>query len=145
MLDIMPVMGEYRHNIDSKNRLFIPAKHREALGTPLVVYPNIRTKTLKICSVAEWRAITEKMTALPVAQRENLMRFFNRMGDTFEPDAQGRVTLNQALVDYAGLKGSVYIIGCGQNAEIWSEKEYEAMSSTLVTDELLAAAEEADV
>jgi MraZ protein len=145
MLDIMPVMGEYRHNIDSKNRLFIPAKHREALGSPLVVYPNIRHKTLKICSVDEWRSITEKMTALPVAQREPLMRFFNRMGDTFEPDAQGRVTLNQSLVDYAGLRGSVYIIGCGQNAEIWSEEEYGSMSNGLVTEELLAAAEDADV
>ena len=145
MLDIMPVMGEYRHNIDSKNRIFIPAKHREALGPTLVVYPNIRTKTLKLCSVDEWRAITEKMMALPVSQREPLMRFFNRMGDTFVPDAQGRVTLNQALVDYAGLSGTVYIIGCGQNAEIWSESEYEAMNSTLVTDSLLEAAEQADV
>ena len=127
MLDILPVMGEYRYNMDGKNRVFIPSKHREALGSPLIIYPSIRDRALKVCSL--------------------LMRFFNRMGDTFVPDSQGRVTLNADLVAYAGLSGTVVIIGCGQNAEIWSSEEYEKLGSSPSFDAevLRAAAENADV
>ena len=147
MLDILPVMGEYRYNMDGKNRVFIPSKHREALGSPLIIYPSIRDRALKVCSLGEWREITEKIQSLPVREREPLMRFFNRMGDTFVHDSQGRVTLNADLVEYAGLSGTVVIIGCGQNAEIWSSEEYEKLGSSpsFDADVLRAAAENADV
>lgn len=145
MADIKPVMGEYRHNIDAKNRVFVPAKHREALGELLVVYPNIRNKSLKVCSVDQWKSINDRINSLPAEKREALNRFFNSTGDTFEPDTQGRITLSKALVDHAGLTGTVVIIGCGTTAEIWSEKEYGAMKASMDMDLLLAAAEDADV
>ena len=40
--------GEYRHNLDSKNRIFIPAKLRDDLGGCFVVAKDIRTECLKI-------------------------------------------------------------------------------------------------
>ncbi len=145
MLNIMPVMGEYRYVIDKKNRLFIPAKHRDALGETLVIYPNLRNDSLKICSVAEWREIIEKIQRLPAADREELLSFFNKKGDTFVPDAQGRVTLNQALVDHAHLDGNVVIIGCGQNAAIWSADIYDGIDDTATKSKLAELADRADV
>ena len=145
MADVKPVMGEYRHNIDAKNRVFIPAKHRDALGELLVIYPGLRNKCLKVCSVDQWKIINDRINSLPADRREALNRFFNSTGDTFEPDSQGRVTLTKSLVDHAGLTGTVVIIGCGINAEIWSESEYTAMKSGVDMELLLAAAEEADV
>ncbi|MCQ2427083.1 MAG: division/cell wall cluster transcriptional repressor MraZ [Clostridia bacterium] len=145
MLEIMPCMGVYNYNMDGKNRVFVPAKHREALGSPLIVYPSIRSKSLKVCSLDEWRHITEKLSGLPVKEREPIMRFFNRMGDSLVPDAQGRVTLNSELVEYAGLSGTVVIVGCGQNAEIWSKENYEALTAAEDLDAMRAAAENADV
>ena len=145
MLDILPVMGVYNYTMDAKNRIFIPAKHREALGSPLVVYPSIRSKSLKLCSLDEWRHITEKLSALPVREREPIMRFFNRRGDSLVPDSQGRVTLNSDLVEYAGLSGGIVIVGCGQNAEIWSAEGYAALTASEDLEAMRAAAENADV
>jgi len=145
MLDILPVMGVYNYNMDGKNRVFIPAKHREAMGSPLIVYPNIRSKSLKVCSLDEWRQITEKLSLLPVREREPIMRFFNRMGDSLVPDSQGRVTLGAELVEYAGLSGTVVIVGCGQSAEIWSTENYAALTAEEDLEAMRAAAENADV
>ena len=46
--------GEYRHSVDAKNRLFIPAKHREELGEELIVARDIRTQMLKVFSLEGW-------------------------------------------------------------------------------------------
>ena len=31
------LMGKFTHNLDAKNRLFIPAKHRDQLGETFVI------------------------------------------------------------------------------------------------------------
>ena len=36
--------GEYRHSIDAKKRLFIPAKHREELGTTFMTLEGLFRK-----------------------------------------------------------------------------------------------------
>ena len=46
--------GEYRHSVDAKNRLFIPAKHREELGEELIVARDIRGQLLKVFSLEGW-------------------------------------------------------------------------------------------
>ena len=46
--------GEYRHNLDPKNRIFIPAKLREELGATFVVAKDIREKCLKVYSLSGW-------------------------------------------------------------------------------------------
>ena len=126
-MDFLPMTGTYRHNLDAKHRIFIPAKLRDALGTPIVVYPSIRDSSLKVCSAEEWRTYIEKLEVLPVKDREKVMRFFNQSGDTLTPDAQGRIVLNDELVDHAKLEGVAVIVGCGKNVEIWSEKKYSEM------------------
>ena len=42
--------NNFKHNVDSKNRLFVPAKYREELGETFVVSQSIRGNYLKIYS-----------------------------------------------------------------------------------------------
>ena len=46
--------GEYRHNKDSKNRVFMPAKLREELGETFVIAKDIRETCLKVYSLKGW-------------------------------------------------------------------------------------------
>ena len=46
--------GEFKHTLDPKKRLFIPAKHREELGESFMVARSIRDNCLKVYSMAEW-------------------------------------------------------------------------------------------
>ena len=66
--------GKYRHNIDGKGRLFVPAKLREELGETFYVTIGLQ-RSLMVLPEEAWRAIEEKKQNLPLTQTQNL-RFF---------------------------------------------------------------------
>ena len=47
--------GEFEHNVDSKNRIFVPAKFREELGESFIVSRDLRGNRLKIFSLRGWQ------------------------------------------------------------------------------------------
>ena len=57
-------MGEYRHNLDSKNRLIVPSKFRDQLSTTVYV-----TEWMDGCLAAyaetEWNEMVDKLNRLP--------------------------------------------------------------------------------
>lgn len=124
MADFIPIMGTATHNLDSKNRIFIPAKHREALGANFVVFPNIKDRrSLIISSVEYLKDLMDKIranTKIPAKDRAGMINYLNGAGDTLTPDAQGRVVLSATLVSNAGLGGPTVIHGCHDHAEIWN-------------------------
>ncbi len=141
MATITPITGTYRHTLDSKNRIFIPAKHREALGAPLVVYPSIRDRSIKVCSLEEWNGRMEKIEAMSGKEREYVLRFYNENSDTLTPDAQGRIVLNQALIKHAGLTDTAVIVGCGRYSEIWASSAYDEFKAGVSVDDIREALE----
>lgn len=62
-------MGEYRHNVDTKGRLIVPAKFREYLGEVFVL-----TRGLDQCifgyPMTEWKVIEEKIKSLPMTKKD---------------------------------------------------------------------------
>ena len=125
----VPIMGTYTHNLDGKNRFFIPAKHREALGSIFVIYPNIRDEHSLVVSSLEvfeehMRKINEN-TVLTGEEKYEIIMFLNRNGDTLSPDAQGRVIISSSLVKMAGLSGPTVIAGCYSHAEIYPAQRFE--------------------
>lgn len=125
----IPMTGTYRHNIDGKNRIFLPAKHRESIGDVLIIYPSLHDRSLKYRSLEEWSRVEEQIEALPALQREEASRFFYENSDTLSPDSQGRIVINQTLAEYAGIdrEAGAVIVGCGRYGEIWAVSEYESM------------------
>lgn len=123
--------GEYRHTVDSKNRLFVPAKHREELGAALKVARTPRENCLRIYSISAWDTFCEKICEkLNGREADATMRFYNRNAATVEPDAQGRITVPAELFSFAGVDKEhrdVVVVGCGGYAEIWSEANYKKL------------------
>lgn len=124
MIDRMPLLNTYNYNLDTKNRIFIPAKHREILGTNFVVFPNLKdTRSLVISSVEYFNSVIEKIRnneELSSEDRTDMIDFISGNGDTISPDAQGRVVLAANLVSFAELGGATVIRGCQDHAEIWN-------------------------
>lgn len=133
MSDFIPIMGTATHNLDGKNRIFIPAKHREALGPSFVVFPNIKDRrSLVISSVDYLKELMEKIktnTSIPAKDRAGMINYLNGEGDTLSPDAQGRVVLSATLVANAGLSGPTVIHGCHDHAEIWNAEVFRMTTS----------------
>ena len=114
--------GEFTHSIDSKNRMFVPAKFREELGESFVISKSVRGNYLHVLSLSEWEAYLAPIKALPRSQSADTLRYLNRSAMIVTPDSQGRVVLSQALLEYAGITKNAVVIGCGDYAEIWSEE-----------------------
>lgn len=116
--------GTYRHSVDSKKRLFIPAKFREILGDEFMVTKNI-DGCLDIITAEARDAIAEKLSILPKTQTAKIKRFlFSGAGDC-TPDSQGRIVLPQQLLEYASIEKDVLIVGASDHIEIWNEELYE--------------------
>ena len=130
--------GEYRHGLDAKNRIFIPAKLREELGQTILVAKNIREKCLKVYSLTEWEKYIGPLQEQNRKLSEKLMRFIYPTLLQATPDSQGRIVLTGELIGHAEIDRNVVIVGCGKYAEIWSEELYDATMSDIDVDELVA-------
>ena len=119
--------GEYKHNIDPKNRIFIPAKHREELGESFVVAKSIREKCLRVYSNEEWREYIRPITNLDGKDRDRIIRALSRNAAQVSPDSQGRIVLTPDLIAYAEITKNAVVVGCGGYAEIWSDENYASM------------------
>ena len=138
----LPLMGVFHHNMDGKNRLFIPSKHRDILGQSFIICPSIRDKSLKAYSLSEWNKYIAPIEKLDRKYQEALKRFYNSSAAAVTPDSQGRIVLTPELVSYAGLESrAAVIVGCGNYSEIWSEENYSLQQSKTDLDELLSVIE----
>lgn len=122
-------IGEYLHGIDEKGRIIIPVRFREALGNRFIITKGL-DQCLFIYTQAEWRAIEQKLKALPFTKGENraFLRLFFSGAAECEMDRQGRCVLPPHLREYAGLTKDVVIIGVSSRVEIWSQERWEAYS-----------------
>ena len=118
--------GEYRHAIDTKKRLFIPAKHREVLGTSFIIVRDLYDPCLKVYSMPEWEAFVAPIEAMDPEEAAPILRYLYRESVRGDVDSQGRVTLNDTLISRARILKDAVIVGCGRYAEIWSAEEYAA-------------------
>ena len=124
--------GKFRHSIDTKGRLAVPAKLREELGEAFYVTIGLG-RSLMILTEAGWQAIEEKKQQLPMAEAQKL-RFFFANAMRCEPDKQGRILLPQELRAYGGLTENVIILGFGDKAEIWDAQRYDAMEQAFLQE-----------
>ena len=134
--------GEFNHTLDSKNRIFIPSKHREELGESFMVVRSIRGNCIKVYSMEEWDNFLRPILALPRKTSEETLRYLHRNATQVTPDSQGRILLPQGLVSHAQLVKNAVIVGCGSYAEIWSEENYLASVEAEDIDAIRAALEE---
>ena len=122
------LIGEYRHNIDEKGRLIIPAKFREEIGNSFIVTKGL-DGCLFVYSLAEWDKIITKLKTLSFTKKDARMftRFFLASASVCEFDRQGRINLVNTLTLYAGIKKECVIIGVNDRLEIWALDKYESL------------------
>jgi MraZ protein len=120
--------GHFEYSLDAKKRLNIPPRFRAAFSGGVVL-----AKWLEPC-VAIWtpdafESFTSSFLAdlNPVsAERRKLTRFFAGSSFDTELDSAGRVTLNQALLDHAGVEKEVVLVGNLDHLEVWDRDKWIA-------------------
>ena len=122
--------GRYLHTIDSKGRLSIPAKFRDALGNGyggrLVVVPN--EHCLEVYPLEEWERIETKLREQPVFHPEvkKISRLYISQAKDTELDTQGRILIPPDSQAKANLTKEVALVGGGLlHFEIWDRHRFD--------------------
>lgn len=126
--DVASFTNNFKHTIDAKNRLFIPARFRAMLGESFYLYYEPGSPCIAIFNEEEWEKKSGKVIESGDADWQ---RYFFSNVITVEPDKQGRVTLKPDFSKGAGLKKDVAVVGVGNRVEIWDAERYEAEHAEL--------------
>ncbi len=130
--------GSSFHNLDSKGRLIIPARFRDALNQSNVVGLMISKMdgALFCYTFEEWRKIEERI--LNLARKSENMRRFRRIfiGGAHECmlDKQARILIPPSLRQYAGLNKGVVLVGVLDHFEIWAKESWSQEHENLHDD-----------
>ncbi len=130
------LVGKYKHQLDAKNRFFVPAKYREALGDKFLIVKNV-DHCISLFPEDEFMKFRAKIDEQPMIGQRKLRRDFFSNCWSVEIDSQGRIAIPDEYKEYAGLDKTVMILGCGSHAEVWSEEAYLLQQSMEDEDELL--------
>ncbi len=129
--------GEYKHSLDNKGRLFIPAKLRDELGDIFYVTLSM-DKCLCVYSAQTWQKLSDRVDEMSVVKQRKMRPIFAHAAKC-ELDAQGRALIPQNLRDYASLIKNVTVLGCNNHAELWDSEAWEQVYLSETTPENIAA------
>jgi len=114
------LLGEYKHTVDEKGRIAVPAKFRSNISSGAIITRGL-DHCLFVFGLQEWDVMVKKITALPLAQSN--ARAFSRLmlaGATdVKVDIQGRILVPDYLREYARIKKQVVVAGIYSRIEIW--------------------------
>ena len=128
----MRFRGQSYRSLDAKGRLVLPPEFRDALAAPPINGAFVLT-TYDGCLVGYptplWRELEARFSRLRNSSRK--LRDFRRLvlGGAEEQavDAQGRLRLSRAHMDYAGLDHDAVVVGQGETFEIWDQGRFKAL------------------
>lgn len=119
-------LGTFRHQIDQKNRMRVPAKFKTELGGDFVVCKG--TNGCLFLVPQQGSDLFQKISALPVFDSEVQKSVRMILGSAFvaEEDGQGRVLLPKELVAHAGITKNIVFVGVGARVEVWAQEAWDA-------------------
>ncbi len=123
-------IGKYNHNLDEKNRLIMPSKLRDKLGSVVYVTRGL-DKCLAVYPEEIFQKQVEelsKFSSLNPQNRSYTRTFFSNSYEC-ELDKQGRIQLTKDSLDKVGISKDVIIIGNNDHVEIWDASEFNAIQS----------------
>ena len=141
---VFVLIGTYEHNIDGKNRLFVPAKFRAVLGSEFI-FKICRSKypSVQLYSKAQFqKEVDEALRGVTAEVLRRNIKAQKYLG-TGEAvcDTQGRIVLGGETAKLAKLEKACILTGFGDYVEIMSPEVYEAYNNALL--EAAVAEEEA--
>ncbi len=115
--------GEFRHAIDEKNRITIPARWRRGDAEEFIILPEATHQFLLVMSPEEFSRMTAAAEIDPNVSARDRRVFFRQLHARAEHgsiDKQGRLVLPEDLCKTIGLKGVVVLVGGRGRFEIWN-------------------------
>jgi len=135
----------FRHGVDDKRRVQIPAKWkpRQAdVELTLILWPSagMAEACLLVLMPDEMAALAAKLKAMPFAdpKAESLRRLLGRKSASVTLDKAGRICLPESMAKAVGIDKEAVFVGLVDRFEIWNPERLEQAS--MVDDAVQAEA-----
>ena len=115
--------GEFRHFIDEKNRITIPARWRRDGTEEFIILPEANHQFLVVMSPEEFSRLNLAVESDPNVSARDRRVFFRQLHSRAQhgaADRQGRMVLPEELCKKVQLKGEVALVGGRGRFEIWN-------------------------
>ena len=126
---IMAFLGSSNYSLDAKNRVFIPAKYREELGSTFYVTRNLES-CLTIYTEEEWNLFLQSLDRLPNTTGAVAKEYFMSAAQKCQPDGSGRILLDDTLRTHSQMNKNVVFVGAGRVINVWSEELWSKREAT---------------
>ena len=128
-------IGEYRHTLDSKNRISLPAKFRKELGSSVVVTRGL-DKCLFVYPKAAWKKQAEKIAVHSTgsAAGRGLSRLMLAGAIEADVDSAGRILIPDYLKTFATLTEKSVVAGVNDRVELWDEGAWATYTAAIERD-----------
>jgi MraZ protein len=125
-------LGQYRHNLDSKDRLTVPARYREPLEKGAYVMQGF-DRNLMVMTDEAFDAVRAHLQGMSFT--EPITRLLRRLifstADRVELDKAGRILIPQFLRQNMQMDGEVVLVGAGDYFEIWAPEAWAEQNAQL--------------
>ena len=128
--------GEFRHSIDGKGRVAVPARFRAELAAGATVCRWLES-CVAIFPKQQWQQLADAAQAERYADAgaRAFTRFLFSGAFEVEPDAQGRLVLPASLRQFGGLKSEVVVVGAADHIELWDPARWDAITAGMSSEE----------
>ena len=126
--------GEYRHSMDDKGRLTIPSQWRpqlESKDNNFLALPSLTEKSVSVYPPKMIEQLYERFSEISMGDKngQRAIRRIMSMAHNFSCDRQGRISLNDKLINHADLEKSVVLLGEASKFKIYDEAFYNRLNS----------------
>ena len=141
----MPIafVDTYVHGLDAKKRLTIPSDWRSMVGQPeqVFVMPSSIEKCLCVYPARSMTKMFQQLQEMSEtdAEAQRKLRDLSSNSNISSWDAQGRIRIKDSLLDYAGLKSEVVLVGVFKRFELWSPEIWKLNNSDISQSKILDA------
>lgn len=126
----------YRHGVDEKRRVQIPAKWLPTSGTvefTLILWPKaIEGPCLRVLPPQEMAELMASIDAMPNTDPNKvvLKRFIGSESVQVMADKSGRICLPDEMAKRADIKAEAVLVGLLDRFEIWNPNAYEKVKAS---------------
>jgi MraZ protein len=132
--------GTYKHSLDAKNRIVIPAKHRAAIpdgdrdrGFYVSLWQLGETRCLSLFTKAAWRELMGRLETL-AAQDEKAEAYLTKISasaEFVEADRGWRIVVPETLIKSSGLGAEVVLVGRNWQILVMNPADWERFDANL--------------
>ncbi len=123
------LVGQFRHSIDAKGRIIIPAQFRKALSEEFMLCRGF-DGCLSLFTLEQFEEHLALLRKLPPFKRDvrNFVRSTTSSAVKCNPDTQGRILIPSHLIELAEILKECVFVGVDNHVELWSKERWEPIN-----------------